>query len=468
MKYSKLSAKNINDLRTIIKDDQRFITQPTKHWDHDQLKTVRALPDLVIQPVTNEEVQKVMKYANDHHLPVVPRGNSTGLMGANLTVYGSISLDMIKMNKILEYDPSSLTMTVQAGIRLKDIEDFLADKPFTYMPAPAMHWATIGGNVNTNAGGLKAIKYGVTREHIRKLKVVLANGKIYNFGAKAVKSSSGYSLKDLIIGSEGTLGVVTEVTIRLYPRPKQVINALIPFPSLEQAIKSVPAILASGVVPTTVEFMGREVLNLWEKYSGKQFPVREGAGFIILGLDAFTKGEVQAELKQALASAAHFKALKAVVLDAASPKAKLIWQAREELLLAIQKSTPMMDEVDISVPINRIPEVLKRIKELEKEVQMRIPNFGHAGDGNLHIYLCSDKDDKEQFAQKRRQVITALYQKAHAVDGNMSGEHGIGYARKDYFEGYYGLAYTNLLRKIKRVFDPNDILNPNKIFPNKD
>lgn len=468
MKYSKLSAKNINDLRAIIKDDQRFITQPTKHWDHDQLKTVRALPDLVIQPVTNEEVQKVMKYANDHHLPVVPRGNSTGLMGANLTVYGSISLDMIKMNKILEYDPSSLTMTVQAGIRLKDIEDFLADKPFTYMPAPAMHWATIGGNVNTNAGGLKAIKYGVTREHIRKLKVVLANGKIYNFGAKAVKSSSGYSLKDLIIGSEGTLAVVTEVTIRLYPRPKQVINALIPFPSLEQAIKSVPAILASGVVPTTVEFMGREVLNLWEKYSGKQFPVREGAGFIILGLDAFTKGEVQAELKQALASAAHFKALKAVVLDAASPKAKLIWQAREELLLAIQKSTPMMDEVDISVPINRIPEVLKRIKELEKEVQMRIPNFGHAGDGNLHIYLCSDKDDKEQFAKKRRQVITALYQKAHAVDGNMSGEHGIGYARKDYFEGYYGLAYTNLLRKIKKVFDPNDILNPDKIFPNKD
>lgn len=468
MKYQKLSAANINDLQAIIKDDERFITKPTAHWDHDQFKTVRAMPDLVIQPISNEEVQKVMLYASEHYLPIVPRGNSTGLMGANLTVHGSISLDMVKMNKILEYDPSSLTMTVQAGIRLKDIEDFLADKPFTYMPAPAMHWATIGGNVNTNAGGLKAIKYGVTREHIRKLKVVLADGKIYSFGAKAVKSSSGYSLKDLIIGSEGTLGVVTEVTVRLYPRPKEVINALIPFPSLEDAIKSVPAILASGVVPTTVEFMGREVLNLWEKYSGQAFPVKEGNGFIILGLDAFTKGEVEAELKQALASADEFGAQKAIVLSADSEEAKLIWKAREELLLAIQKSTPMMDEVDISVPINRIPEVLTRIKELERQAQMRIPNFGHAGDGNLHIYLCSDKDDKEEFARKSREVITALYKKAHEVDGNMSGEHGIGFARKDYYEDYYGSDYTNLLRKIKRVFDPHSVLNPDKIFPIED
>lgn len=465
MEYHKLTAADIENLRPFISDSARFITAPTVHWDHDQFKTVRAMPDLVIQPTTNEEVQKVVKYASDHHIPLVPRGNSTGLMGASLTVKGGISLDMVKMNKILEYDPESLTMTVQAGIRLKDIQEYLADKPFTYMPAPAMHWATIGGNVNTNAGGLKAIKYGVTREHIRKLKVVLTDGKIYNFGSKAVKSSSGYSLKDLIIGSEGTLGVVTEVTMRLYPKPKESINALIPFATLTDAIHSVPAILASGVVPTTVEFMGREVLDLWEKYSGQEFPVKDGNGFIILGLDAFTKGEIQAELKQALQSTEKFGASKAIVLSADSDEAKLIWKAREELLLAIQKSTPMMDEVDISVPINKIPDVLKRIKELEKEAHMRIPNFGHAGDGNLHIYLCSDQDSKEEFAKKSKQVITELYKKAKADDGNMSGEHGIGYARKDYFEGYYGQDYTNLLRKIKKVFDPNGVINPDKIFP---
>lgn len=465
MSYRKISADDISKLHHFISDDDRFITKPTEHWDHDQFKTVRAMPDLVIQPTTNEEVQNVVKYASEHHIPIVPRGNSTGLMGANLNILGGISLDMVKMNKVLEYEPESLTMTVQAGIRLKDIEEFLADKPFTYMPAPAMHWATIGGNVNTNAGGLKAIKYGVTREHIRKLKVVLADGKIYDFGSKAVKSSSGYSLKDLIIGSEGTLGVVTEVTIRLYPRPKNVINALIPFPSLDQAIRSVPAILASGVVPTTVEFMGREVLNLWEKYSGKEFPVKDGEGFIILGLDAFTDTELQAELKQTVESASEFGAEKAIVLNAASDEAKLIWQAREELLLAIQKSTPMMDEVDVSVPINRIPEVLTRISELEKEVSMRIPSFGHAGDGNLHIYLCSDDYSKEEFAKKSKEVITALYEKAHEVDGNMSGEHGIGYARKDYYEGFYGKDYTDLLRKVKKLFDPNEVINPDKIFP---
>lgn len=465
MSYNKITSKDLEQLRSFIRDEDRFITKPTVHWDHDQFKTVRAMPDLVIQPTTNEEVEKVVKYASDHHIPIVPRGNSTGLMGANLSVDGGISLDMVKMNKILSYEPNNLTMTVQAGIRLKDMEEFLADKPFTYMPAPAMHWATIGGNVDTNAGGLKAIKYGVTREHIRELKVVLANGKLYKFGAKAVKSSSGYSLKDLIIGSEGTLGVVTEVTVRLYPRPKEIINALIPYPTLTQAIKSVPAILASGVVPTTVEFMGRKVIDLWESYANQKFPVSEGNGFIIVGIDAFTKGEVEAELKQVLETVKQFDAGKAVVLAADSDEAKLIWKAREELLLAIQKSTPMMDEVDISVPIDHIPDVLKRIDELEKEVGMRIPNFGHAGDGNLHIYLCSDNDSKEVFDKKSKEVITELYKKAKEVDGNMSGEHGIGYAREPYFEDYYGKDYLEMLRKIKLAFDPNDIINPDKVFP---
>lgn len=375
---------------------------------------------------------------------------------------------MIKMNKILEYDPDSLTMTVQAGIRLKDIQEFLADKPFVYMPAPAMHWAAIGGNIDTNAGGLKAVKYGVTREHIRELKVVLADGKLYQFGAKAVKSSSGYSLKDLIIGSEGTLGVVTEATIRLYPKPKNNINAIFPFPSLKKALNSVPAILASGVVPTTVEFMGRKVLDLWEKYAKKDFPIKEGNGFIIVGLDAFTKEEIKAELNEIIKQTKQFDAADPIVLDSDSDEAKLIWQAREELLLAIQSSTPKMDEVDICVPINKIPNVLDRIDELEKEVGMRIPNFGHAGDGNLHIYLCSDDDSDKVYAKKCHQVISELYKTAKALDGNMSGEHGIGYARKDYFEGYYGKDYTNLLRKVKKVFDPNSVINPDKIFPIKD
>ncbi|RVU71612.1 MULTISPECIES: FAD-binding oxidoreductase [Lactobacillus] len=465
MQYHKIDQNDLDILKTYISDDERFITKPTEHWDHDQFKTVRAMPDLVIQPVTNEEVTKVVKYASDHNIPLVPRGNSTGLMGANLTVDGGISLDMIKMNKILEYSPESLNMTVQAGIRLKDIEEFLADKPFTYMPAPAMHWAAIGGNVDTNAGGLKAIKYGVTREHIRELKVALTDGKLYKFGSKAVKSASGYSLKDIIIGSEGTLGVVTEVTIRLYPRPRKAINAIIPFPTLDDAIKSIPAILASGVVPTTVEFMGRKVIQLWEKYYNETFPISEGDGFIILGIDAFTDEELQAELKQALAATKPFNAMKAVVLDADSEEAKKIWACREALLLAIQKSTPKMDEVDICVPINHIPDVLHRIDELEKEQNMRIPNFGHAGDGNLHIYLCSDDMSDEEFKKKSDYVITELYKTAKSLDGNMSGEHGIGYARKDWFESYYGKDYTDILRKIKRVFDPNYVINPDKIFP---
>ena len=436
MEYHQINDTDRENLRKFISEPERFVTEPTKHWDHDQFRTVTAMPELVIQPVTNQEVENVVKYASDHHIPLVPRGNSTGLMGANLSVDGGISLDMVKMNRVLEYDPDGLTMTVQAGIRLKDIEEYLADKPFTYMPAPAMHWATIGGNVDTNAGGLKAIKYGVTREHIRELKVVLTNGKLYKFGSKAVKSSSGYSLKDLIIGSEGTLGVVTEVTLRLYPKPRKSINAIIPFPTLNDAIRSVPAILASGVVPTTVEFMGRKVINLWEKYANDEFPIKNGNGFIIMGLDSFTEEEWQAELKQALEAVKEFKAEDAVILSADSEEAKKIWKCREELLLAIQKSTPKMDEIDVCVPINHIPEVLDRIEELENELNIRIPNFGHAGDGNLHIYLCSDDMSDEEYAKTSDKVISELYKTAKSLDGNMSGEHGIGYARAGYYEDF--------------------------------
>ncbi|WP_278955425.1 FAD-binding oxidoreductase [Lactobacillus apis] len=464
MEYHQINDTDRENLRKFIPEPERFVTEPTKHWDHDQFRTVTAMPELVIQPVTNQEVENVVKYASDHHIPLVPRGNSTGLMGANLSVDGGISLDMVKMNRVLEYDPDGLTMTVQAGIRLKDIEEYLADKPFTYMPAPAMHWATIGGNVDTNAGGLKAIKYGVTREHIRELKVVLTNGKLYKFGSKAVKSSSGYSLKDLIIGSEGTLGVVTEVTLRLYPKPRKSINAIIPFPTLNDAIRSVPAILASGVVPTTVEFMGRKVINLWEKYANDEFPIKNGDGFIIMGLDSFTEEEWQAELKQALEAVKEFKAEDAVILSADSEEAKKIWKCREELLLAIQKSTPKMDEIDVCVPINHIPEVLDRIEELENELNIRIPNFGHAGDGNLHIYLCSDDMSDEEYAKTSDKVISELYKTAKSLDGNMSGEHGIGYARAGYYEDFYGHDYTELLRQVKKLFDPNEVVNPGKIF----
>lgn len=464
MEYHKIDQTDRTNLSKFISDPERFITEPTKHWDHDQFRTVTAMPDLVIQPVNNEEVIQVVKYANEKHIPLVPRGNSTGLMGANLSVDGGISLDMVKMNKVLEYDPDSLTMTVQAGMRLNDIDAYLEDKPFTYMPAPAMHWATIGGNVSTNAGGLKAIKYGVTREHIRELKVVLTNGKLYKFGSKAVKSSSGYSLKDLIIGSEGTLGVVTEVTLRLYPKPHKSINAVIPFPTLNDAIKSVPAILASGVVPTTVEFMGRKVIKLWEQYANDEFPIKDGDGFIIMGLDSFTDDEWRAELDQALKAVKKFKAEDAIVLSADSEEAKKIWKCREELLLAIQKSTPKMDEIDVCVPINHIPVVLDRIEELEKELNIRIPNFGHAGDGNLHIYLCSDDMSDEGYAKTSDKVISELYKTAKSLDGNMSGEHGIGYARANYYEDFYGHDYTELLREVKKLFDPNDIVNPGKIF----
>ena len=217
-------------------------------------------------------------------------------------------------------------------------------------------------------------------------------------------------------------------------------------------------------MPTTVEFMGRKVIKLWESYAKDEFPLKKGDGFIMIGIDAFTEDEWKAELKETLEVVKPFKAEKAVVLGADSEEAKKIWKCREELLLAIQNSTPKMDEIDVCVPINHIPVVLDRIEELEQELNIRIPNFGHAGDGNLHIYLCSDNMTDEEYVKTSNKVISELYKTAKSLDGNMSGEHGIGYARANYFEDFYGKEYTDLLREVKKLFDPNYVINPGKIF----
>lgn len=463
MEYSQLNRRHLADLRKIIPPD-RFIYPPSRHYDHDQFKAIRSLPDLVLQPKTNEEISRIMAYANRAHLPVTVRGNSTGLMGGNIAIDHGIALDMIKMNKILNYDPDNLTITVQSGVRVVDINQFLIDKPFTYVPAPAMKWACIGGNAATNAGGMRVIKYGTTREHIRGIKTVLADGTVFQFGHQTAKNSSGYDLKDLVLGSEGTLAVITELILRLFPRPKVELQALVPFNNVNQAISVVPKILAAGLLPVNIEFFSRAVISNWEKYANKKFITAKGGGFLLIGFNGNNRQAVEDDLKTALSITKDLKALEAIILSDQKIYDQ-VWEARNNFLTVIQQSTPMMDEVDIVVPINKIPNVLDAVETISQEETIRLPNFGHAGDGNLHIYICSDQYNQKEFQKKSDQVIKKLYQTAKSYGGEMSGEHGTGYARKDYFQNYYGKDYVQLLQKVKRAFDPELILNPEKIFP---
>ncbi len=464
LNYARVTPADIEKLRQIIPAD-RFFYPPTKHYDHDQFNYKRSLPDVELQPVSNEEVSAIMRYANKRMIPVTVRGNATGLMGANISVDHGIALDMIKMNKVLEYDPDSLTMTVQAGIRVRDIAEYLADQPFIYEPAPAMKWAAIGGNVSTNAGGMKAIKYGTTREHIRGLTTILADGTKLHCGHKTVKNSSGYDVKDLIIGSEGTLAVITEVVLRLIPRPQFEKTMLLSFSEIATAIKSVPKVFAAGLTPTSVEYFSQEDIEKWQEYSGKEFPVKDGKGYLLVSFDSNNKQNVEEELSEVLEVAKKNQLIKSLVLNSGDPDAQAVWDARSEFETAIQKTTTKMDEADIVVPIDKIPMVLGQVRKVAKKEQIRLPNFGHAGDGNLHIYICCDNYSDEEFGAKKDRIFKALYKAAKAYSGEMSGEHGIGYARKDYFEDFYGTDYVALMSRIKQAFDPNLILNPDKIFP---
>lgn len=463
MTYSRVTEKDVAALTDIV-TAERVIYPATVHYDHDQFKQVRSLPDMAVQPQTNEEVAAILRYANEHLIPVTVRGNATGLMGANVPIEHGIDIDMIKMNKVLDYDPDDLTLTVQNGFRIRDINEFLADKPFTYIPAPAMKWATIGGNASTNAGGMRAVKYGTTREHIRGITAVMVDGTIQHFGSKTVKNSSGYDLKDVIIGSEGTLAVITELILRLIPRPTINLDVLVPFVDVKKAISVVPKILRAGLVPTGLEFFSRETVEYWESYAHQPFMDHTGGGYLLITFDGHDGTVVQRDLDRAMQIARDNGALAPVLMGDEAHRVA-VWETRNQLLTAIQQTTTAIDEVDIVVPISQIPKVLDKVAELQAKEKVSMPNFGHAGDGNLHIYMRKDDYSDEEFAAKVDRIIRQLYATAKALGGEMSGEHGIGFAREPYFEAYYGKDKVRILQLVKDAFDPNHILNPHKIFP---
>lgn len=463
MTYRRVTKTDVDALREIVSAD-RVIYPATTHYDHDQFKQVRSLPDVAVQPQTNAEVAAILRYANEHLIPVTVRGNATGLMGANVPMAQGIDIDMIKMNKVLEYDPDNLTLTVQNGFRIRDINEYLADKPFTYIPAPAMKWATIGGNASTNAGGMRAVKYGTTREHIRGITVVMVDGTIQHFGGKTVKNSSGYDLRDLIVGSEGTLAVITELILRLVPRPSVNLDVLVPFVNVKKAISVVPKILQAGLVPAGLEFFSRETIKYWENYTQQPFMDHTGDGYLLVTFDGHDEAVVQRDLDKALQIAKDNGALAPIRMGDEAHRVA-VWKTRNQLLTAIQQTTTAIDEIDVVVPISQIPRVLDKVAALQDSEQVRMPNFGHAGDGNLHIYMCKDDYSRAEFVGKVDRIIRQLYATARKLGGEMSGEHGIGFAREPYFEAYYGQDKVQLLQKIKSVFDPNHILNPYKVFP---
>ena len=433
-------------------------------YEHDEM-TIYGLyaPEAVLLAQNTDEISAVLHYCCQKGIAVTPRGAGTGLCGGCVAVRGGIVLSTERMKRVLEVDEKNMTATVEPGVLLMEFPKALEGTGLFYPPDPGEKTATMGGNAMTNAGGMRAVRYGVTRDYVLGMEVVLSSGEILTLGGKNVKTSSGYSLIDLLVGSEGTLGILTKLTVKLIPEPKANISLLIPFDDLDTCIGAVPAVLGCGCEPTAVEFMEREVIACAETYLGKQFPDASADAYLLVRLDGASVEALRPAMDRLTDLALSIGARDVLLADTDERK-ESIWNARGAFLEAIKNSTTVMDECDVVVPRERIADFVRQSGQIGREAGVRICSFGHAGDGNLHIYVCKDAMEDQAWAKALEQVMDRLYAAARNLGGEVSGEHGIGHAKREFLRESLGETQMALMRGIKSVFDPAGILNPGKVL----
>ncbi|MHA1110321.1 MAG: FAD-binding oxidoreductase [Promethearchaeota archaeon] len=440
----------------IVEDFARDEMTPESLWKY---------PEVMVEVIKSEQISEIMKYCSSRNLPVTPRGQGTGLCGGCIPLYGGVLLNMNTMNKIIELDEENLTLVVEPGALIMEIRSFVEEKGLFYAPMPGEQSATIGGNISTNAGGIKAVKYGVTREWVRGLEIVLPSGEIIELDGDLAKNSSGYSLKNLIIGSEGTLAIVTKAWLKLIPQPKHMVSLLVPFPDYESAIEAVPSIIIkSKVLPTSLEFMERDVILDAEEYLGKKFPDNTSDAYLLISLDGSDKAAIEKEYEAVANVCLELGAIDVFISDTPE-RQESIWATRSAFLEGIKGCTTEIDEIDAVVPRSEISKFLQYTLVMQKEHDIRLKTFAHAADGNVHVYVLKDQLEQEEWEEKLHKIMDALYAKAKELGGNVSGEHGIGFLKKGDLEHQYQTdpAVLRLMKQIKKMFDPKNILNPGKV-----
>ena len=441
-------------LTDIIVDSDRIITKdhiPQSHLT-DGLKSHYGQAEILVYPKTTDEVAQLVKYANQNNLKITTRGAGTNLVGSTIPNGGMI-IDLSLMNTIIELDKSTFTVTVQSGILLQDLQQFVEKQNLFYPPDPGAKNATVGGNISTNAGGMRAVKYGVTRDYVQALEVVMADGTVLNIGSKNIKDNTGLSLKHLFIGSEGTLGIITQCTLKLIAKPSVFETLIIGFNTIEQAVTNITTILQT-LTPTALEFVERQVAQWGERYSGFQFPLPDSKAYLIIMLDGANKQHIVQQRQQLLANLGDCNYFIAETIE----QANQIWTVRGSLVRAVEAVTEQ-DPIDIVVPINRIADFINYTKQLQSQSGVRMLAFGHAGDGNIHLCILRDGRDDKQWSEVLEQIHNALYQKCHELGGLPSAEHGIGTAKVKYFNNAIAQENRQLMQLIKQQFDPNNILN---------
>lgn len=449
-------------LKNIIPDESRLVFDhiPPEYLS-DTLGRRKGEASALVFAKGTEEVSKLLQYAHANKIPVTPRGAGTNLVGSTVPVDGGIILDLSQMNRILELDTETMTVTVEPGLLLQDLQAYVEEHGLFYPPDPGEKASSIGGNISTNAGGMRAVKYGVTRDYVRGLEVVTADGTVLTVGGKNVKDASGLSLKHLYIGSEGTLAVITKCILKVIPKPETSLSILVPYPDLKTGIGSVLNILRADANPTAVEFMERNVVKLGEDFSGVRYPCPEAGSYILLTFDG-REGEVAASAERIQALALSSGALDYILLTDPQQAAD-IWKVRGALVKAVE-AVSEQEPVDIVVPINRTAEFIGYINQLERSSGMRMVSFGHAGDGNVHLCVVRGDRDEETWQKELHENMDQAYHKAYQLGGIASGEHGIGISKRRYFLRETHWENLRAMNQIKDALDPLHILNDKKSY----
>lgn len=456
-----IKSSTLKELMSVCGKEHTLINgDKLKEYSSDASR-ISFYPDIVIFPESAEEISRILTIANRERISVVPRGAGTGTTGGALPVSGGIVISMDRLNRILRIDPDNMIAVVEPSVITSELQRRLEHYGLFYPPDPASaDKCTIGGNVAECAGGLRAVKYGVTRDYVLGLEAVLPTGEIINTGAETVKGVVGYDLTRLLVGSEGTLAIITAIILRAIPKPETSKTIVAMFEDNETASRSVSEMMLSGIVPAGIEFMDHLCIKAIKDKMG--IPVSERTSSILLIIVDGKMDEVKRDTEDLKKLLLNQKAL-SVHLPSTDEEER-IWDARRELSPTISNLKPHKVAHDVVVPRSRIPELLSFIESLSNKYQLPIPCFGHAGDGNIHVNILFDASDPVE-KSKSREIVDQLIEKVLELKGTISGEHGIGITKAGYIDREISQSVLELMRRIKMVFDPNNILNPGKIFP---
>ncbi len=435
------------------------------HYGHDETEKLNYPPDVVVKPSSTEEISKILKYCNENLIPVTPRGAGTGLSGGAIPHNGGVVISTEKLNKIIEIDERNLQVITEPGVITEVLQNAVKEKNLFYPPDPASRGSCfIGGNISENSGGPKAVKYGVVKDYVLNLEVVLPTGEIIWTGANVLKNSTGYNLTQLIVGSEGTLGIVTKIVLKLIPLPKYDLLILAPFASLEKASEAVSAIFRAGFIPSAMELIERDALNVVSKMVDSYVvPIDENiAAHLIVEVDGNNIDVLMSEMEAIAELLQQFDAGEIFFADDAQQKNEL-WKLRRRVAEDVKLAGYTIEE-DTVVPRAELPALIKGVKELGRQHNFHAVCYGHAGDGNLHIRIKKESIPNSYGNEEMNKILRVLFELVKSLGGTISGEHGIGLIQKDFLHIVFNEANLRLMREIKKAFDPNNILNPGKIF----